>query len=50
MFVNEGGYYYKSSGTGIGVAVASQFSLRDGMIHRGDVATSVEMSTKVCDK
>lgn len=25
MFVNEGGYYYASSGTGIGVAVKSQF-------------------------
>jgi len=32
IFVNEGGYYYKSSGTGIGVAVASEFSLEDGKL------------------
>ena len=27
IFVNEGGYYYQSSGTGIGVAVASEYDL-----------------------
>jgi len=27
MFVNEGGYYYSSSGTGIGVAVAAKYQL-----------------------
>jgi len=32
MFVNEGGYYYKSSGTGIGVAVSSHYKLEDGFI------------------
>lgn len=30
IFVNEGGYYYASSGTGIGVAVKSQFDWRTG--------------------
>lgn len=30
MFVNEGGYYYSSSGTGIGVAVCSRFDLETG--------------------
>lgn len=30
IFVNEGGYYYASSGTGIGVAVRSQFDLQTG--------------------
>jgi len=32
IFVNEGGYYYESSGTGIGVAVTSKFDLETGMI------------------
>ena len=27
MFINEGGYYYASSGTGIGVAVATEYDL-----------------------
>ncbi|KAL3781534.1 hypothetical protein ACHAW5_005431 [Stephanodiscus triporus] len=30
IFVNEGGYYYASSGTGVGVAVRSLFDLRTG--------------------
>ena len=30
MFINEGGYYYAESGTGIGVAVQSSFQLRTG--------------------
>ncbi|KAL3815881.1 hypothetical protein ACHAXA_010271 [Cyclostephanos tholiformis] len=30
IFVNEGGYYYASSGTGVGVAVRSQFDWRSG--------------------
>jgi succinylglutamate desuccinylase len=30
MFVNEGGYYYASSGTGIGVAVRAEFDLETG--------------------
>ena len=30
IFVNEGGYYYESSGTGVGVAVRSQFDLQTG--------------------
>lgn len=30
MFVNEGGYYYSQSGTGIGVAVSSSYDLDTG--------------------
>mmetsp|Transcript_16469 Transcript_16469/g.24906 ORF Transcript_16469/g.24906 Transcript_16469/m.24906 type:complete len:403 (+) Transcript_16469:179-1387(+) len=30
MFVNEGGYYYSSSGTGIGVAVFSRYDFETG--------------------
>mmetsp|Transcript_8049 Transcript_8049/g.17423 ORF Transcript_8049/g.17423 Transcript_8049/m.17423 type:complete len:249 (-) Transcript_8049:142-888(-) len=30
IFVNEGGYYYESSGTGVGVAVRSQFDWQTG--------------------
>jgi len=30
LFVNEGGYYYASSGTGIGVAVKSEFDWQTG--------------------
>jgi aspartoacylase len=30
IFVNEGGYYYESSGTGVGVAVCSKFDLQTG--------------------
>jgi hypothetical protein len=30
MFVNEGGYYYEASGTGVAVAVATAYSLLDG--------------------
>jgi aspartoacylase len=32
IFVNEGGYYYESSGTGIGVAVAAEFDLETAML------------------
>jgi succinylglutamate desuccinylase len=32
IFINEGGYYYKSSGTGITVAAQSHFDLFTGMI------------------
>eukprot|EP00586_Coscinodiscus_wailesii_P021202 CAMPEP_0172500208 /NCGR_PEP_ID=MMETSP1066-20121228/135753_1 /TAXON_ID=671091 /ORGANISM="Coscinodiscus wailesii, Strain CCMP2513" /LENGTH=340 /DNA_ID=CAMNT_0013274325 /DNA_START=52 /DNA_END=1074 /DNA_ORIENTATION=- len=31
MFINEGGYYYSSSGTGIGVSVRREMRLSDGM-------------------
>ena len=34
IFVNEGGYYYQSSGTGVGVAVATEYNLEDGMLHK----------------
>lgn len=30
IFVNGGGYYYESSGTGVGVAVRSEFDLQTG--------------------
>lgn len=30
IFINEGGYYYTSSGTGIGVAVQAQYHIIDG--------------------
>lgn len=30
MFINEGGYYYAESGTGIGVAVQSSYVLHTG--------------------
>jgi len=32
MFINEGGYYYASSGTGIAVAVQDGFDLNTGML------------------
>ena len=32
QFVNEGGYYYESSGTGIGVAVKMDYDLETGML------------------
>lgn len=32
IFVNEAGYYYESSGTGIGVAYRGKFSWTDGML------------------
>lgn len=37
VFVNEAGYYYKSSGTGIGVAVATQYNPLTGILkdHEG---------------
>ena len=36
MFINEGGYYYAESGTGIGVAVRSSYSLHTGTFVSGD--------------
>jgi hypothetical protein len=30
MFINEGGYYYASSGTGISVALKDEFDLTTG--------------------
>ena len=32
LFVNEGGYYYKSSGTGISVAVKAEYQLDSGIL------------------
>ena len=37
--VNEGGYYHASSGTGIGVAVSSQFDLQTGECSSGTLCT-----------
>jgi aspartoacylase len=33
IFVNEGGYYYESSGTGIGVAVKAEYDLETATLH-----------------
>jgi len=30
MFVNEGGYYYSSSGTGVSIAIATEYDLHTG--------------------
>lgn len=38
IFVNEGGYYYASSGTGIGVAVRSQFDLHTGELKMNSIS------------
>ena len=32
IFINEGGYYYESSGIGIGVTEKSAYDLRNGML------------------
>lgn len=37
IFVNEGGYYYKSSGTGIGVAVSTAYDLLTGKFCKEEV-------------
>jgi len=44
IFINEGGYYYKSSGTGIAVAALSEFNLKTGTILNDEemVASCVE--------
>lgn len=37
IFVNEGGYYFEQSGTGIGVAVKAGYDLRTGLfLKEGD--------------
>ena len=46
MFINEGGYYYKKSGTGISVAVKSEFDLCNGLIHREDDSICIEKSNE----
>uniref|UniRef100_A0A7S3Q3C7 AstE/AspA barrel-sandwich hybrid domain-containing protein n=2 Tax=Chaetoceros debilis TaxID=122233 RepID=A0A7S3Q3C7_9STRA len=33
MFVNEGGYYYQSSGRGVSVAVKAKYDLETGMLY-----------------
>lgn len=38
MFVNEGGYYYASSGTGIGVAIPATFDFQTGLLIKEEVA------------
>jgi hypothetical protein len=32
MFINEGGYYYSSSGTGISVARRDEYNLETGQL------------------
>ncbi|CAB9507660.1 aromatic-L-amino acid amidohydrolase [Seminavis robusta] len=36
MFINEGGYYYSSSGTGIGVAVKTEYDLETSKVYDAD--------------
>ncbi|KAL7427788.1 hypothetical protein ACHAXM_000998 [Skeletonema potamos] len=45
IFVNEGGYYYASSGTGIGVAVRSEFDWQTGyfVVESDDEGVSEEV-------
>lgn len=45
IFVNEGGYYYASSGTGIGVAVKSEFDWQTGyfVVESDDEGVSEEV-------
>lgn len=45
IFVNEGGYYYASSGTGIGVAVKTTFDLNDGTMMPDDKTREACQST-----
>ena len=40
MFVNEAGYYYESSGTGVSVAVKTQYDLNTGMLLEKEICTS----------
>mmetsp|Transcript_3589 Transcript_3589/g.5879 ORF Transcript_3589/g.5879 Transcript_3589/m.5879 type:complete len:518 (+) Transcript_3589:218-1771(+) len=44
IFVNEGGYYYESSGTGIGVAVKSRFDWQTGwfLVESDDEGGAIE--------
>lgn len=37
MFVNEGGYYYQSSGRGVSVAVKAKYDLETGMLFSPEV-------------
>ena len=48
MFVNEGGYYYASSGTGISVAVKAEYDLESGMLieEEEEEEGSVQVNTK----
>jgi len=48
IFVNEGGYYYKSSGTGIGVAVAAEFDLVHGTLIADGTAVGVGINGVGC--
>jgi len=40
IFVNEAGYYYASSGTGIGVAITSYYDLYSGMVKEEEESVS----------
>jgi succinylglutamate desuccinylase len=50
IFVNEGGYYYQSSGTGIGVAVDAEFDLDEGMLQSLEKEPHETGSTTTSDK
>ena len=41
IFVNEGGYYYANSGTGIGVAIDAKFNLETGKLVQKETADMV---------
>ena len=42
IFINEGGYYYASSGTGIGVSLAAKFDWQTGLFVEDDNAVAGE--------
>ena len=43
-FINEGGYYYASSGTGISVAIPASYDLRSGFLVDEDDETDASMT------
>lgn len=44
VFVNEAGYYYSSSGTGIGVAISSKYDVETGLLHHEEEKIEEEES------
>ena len=44
VFVNEAGYYYSSSGTGIGVAISSKYNVETGLLHHEEKREEEEES------
>jgi len=50
MFVNEGGYYYASSGTGIGVAIATMYDVATGtFVPCQEDPASENYDSEICD-